>query len=92
MKSDKKIITKKQETALFLSAALDLVESKNIREWVTSEHNHGLWLKIARNWLDEIKPAVKWLGITQRPDEVLRFSTYIVCVFLDGPSKAARAS
>jgi hypothetical protein len=93
MKSDKKVTSiKEAQAARFLAAALELVESKGIREWATSEANHGVWLKLARDWLDEIKPAVKWLGVTQRPDEALRFSTYIVCVYLDGPRKSGLKS
>lgn len=51
----------------FLTAALEKVESKSIREWATSTHNYPIILKMAA------KPA-------KAGEDPTRFATYLVCV------------
>lgn len=51
----------------YLDNSLKHVESNSIREWVKTEHNYPLWLKLAQGAVDK------------KTDE-LSFSTYIVCV------------
>ena len=63
-----------------LNGALDRVESKTVRQWVVEGRNANVWLQIAENAVTKAKkdPA--------NADDVLYFSSYIVAVWLDGPS------
>ena len=52
----------------FLENALSHVENNSIREWVKTEHNYPIWLKLAQHAIDNSKL------------EVSNFAAYIVCV------------
>jgi len=54
----------------FLKEALTHVESKSIREWVTSNHNFPIWVEITKHFL------VKNKGPSE--DARIRLTTYIV--------------
>ena len=60
-------------TAAFnlLQSAIDMIESKPIREWARSEHNAPIWQKIAEN-------AYEKNGGDRNSQ--LRLSSYIMCV------------
>jgi hypothetical protein len=64
-------MTKTQAKAM-LKKALNRVESKSIRAWVTSEQNYPIWVEITKGWLTK--------NTYSGEEAEIRLSTYIVCV------------
>ena len=60
------------ETAKFFEEALKHVEGPSVRQWATSANNRPILEKLSA-------PFAK-------KGEVLRFASYLVCVYLDGPA------